>query len=148
MERKSNKQPKLHIRKNDTVQVISGNNKGKTGKVLEVLIEKKRAIIEGAEWIVPEGVSIYEPDLKIVQTKLHWGEYRGGRQYTKSVEGYRLTTSCRVKIGENAQPGEHTLLLRFPALEQLGVFPSLIHSENRSDTKGAVKVKSFTVRGP
>ena len=51
MERKSNKQPKLHIRKNDTVQVISGNNKGKTGKVLEVLIEKKRAIIEGVNMI-------------------------------------------------------------------------------------------------
>lgn len=51
MERKLNKQPKLHIRKNDTVQVISGNHKGKTGKVLEVLIEKKRAIIEGVNMI-------------------------------------------------------------------------------------------------
>ena len=51
MERKLNKQPKLHIRKNDTVQVISGNHKGKSGKVLEVLIDKKRAIIEGVNMI-------------------------------------------------------------------------------------------------
>ena len=51
MERKLNKQPKLHIRKNDTVQVISGNNKGKTGKVLEVLVDKKRAIVEGVNMI-------------------------------------------------------------------------------------------------
>jgi len=51
MERKLNKQPKLHIRKNDTVKVISGNHKGKTGKVLEVLTEKKRAIIEGVNMI-------------------------------------------------------------------------------------------------
>lgn len=47
MERKYNKQSKLHIRKDDTVKVISGNHKGKTGKVLEVFPEKKRAIVEG-----------------------------------------------------------------------------------------------------
>jgi large subunit ribosomal protein L24 len=46
MERKFNKQPKLHIRKGDTVKVIAGDDKGKTGKVLEVVIEKNRAIVE------------------------------------------------------------------------------------------------------
>lgn len=46
MERKFNKQPKLHIRKGDTVKVISGDDKGKTGKVLEVVTEKSRAIVE------------------------------------------------------------------------------------------------------
>jgi len=47
MERKSNKQPKLKIRKGDTVKVIAGNDKGKTGKVLEVVLEKNRAVVEG-----------------------------------------------------------------------------------------------------
>src|SRR6185436_7292483 len=47
MERKFNKQPKLHIKKGDTVQVIAGDDKGKSGKVLEILIEKNRAIVEG-----------------------------------------------------------------------------------------------------
>lgn len=47
MERKYNKQPKLHIRKGDTVSVIAGDDKGKTGKVLEVLVAKNRAIVEG-----------------------------------------------------------------------------------------------------
>ena len=42
---------KLHIRKGDTVQVISGNSKGKTGKVLEILLEKDRAIVEGVNMI-------------------------------------------------------------------------------------------------
>lgn len=51
MERRINKRPKLHIRKDDTVQVISGNHKGKTGKVLEVLVEKNRAIVEGVNMI-------------------------------------------------------------------------------------------------
>ena len=47
MERKFNQQPKLHIRKGDTVQVIAGDDKGKTGKVLEVIASKNRAVVEG-----------------------------------------------------------------------------------------------------
>jgi large subunit ribosomal protein L24 len=38
---------KLHIKKGDTVYVNSGNNKGQTGKVLSVLVEQQRAIVEG-----------------------------------------------------------------------------------------------------
>lgn len=47
MERKSNKQPKLHIRKGDTVKVIAGDDKGKSGKVLELILDKNRAVVEG-----------------------------------------------------------------------------------------------------
>jgi large subunit ribosomal protein L24 len=42
---------KIHIKKGDTVKVISGNDKGKTGKVLEVIPEKYRAVIEGVAMI-------------------------------------------------------------------------------------------------
>ncbi|MFD2202254.1 50S ribosomal protein L24 [Shivajiella indica] len=47
MERKFNKQPKLHIKTGDTVKVLSGDDKGKTGKVLSVNLQKRRAIVEG-----------------------------------------------------------------------------------------------------
>ena len=47
MERKHNSQQKLHIRRGDTVKVLSGDDKNKTGKVLEILREKNRAIVEG-----------------------------------------------------------------------------------------------------
>jgi|JI81BgreenRNA_FD_contig_123_25786_length_816_multi_24_in_1_out_1_1 large subunit ribosomal protein L24 len=47
MERKHNKQQKLHIKTGDMVLVIAGNEKGKKGKVKEVLTEKNRAIVEG-----------------------------------------------------------------------------------------------------
>ncbi len=47
MERKFNKQPKLHIKKGDTVKVIAGDDKGKEGKVLEVDSAKGRAFVEG-----------------------------------------------------------------------------------------------------
>jgi len=47
MERKYNKQPKVGIRKGDKVRVIAGDDKGKEGAVLEVLLSKNRAVVEG-----------------------------------------------------------------------------------------------------
>jgi large subunit ribosomal protein L24 len=41
------KKIKIKIRKGDTVQVISGNSRGKTGKVLEIHVDKYRATVEG-----------------------------------------------------------------------------------------------------
>ncbi|MCI6472068.1 MAG: 50S ribosomal protein L24 [Bacteroidales bacterium] len=38
---------KLHIKKGDTVIVLAGEDKGKTGKVLKVDVDKQRAIVEG-----------------------------------------------------------------------------------------------------
>lgn len=38
---------KLHIKKGDTVLVLAGDDKGKSGKVLTVYPEKSRAIVEG-----------------------------------------------------------------------------------------------------
>lgn len=37
----------LRIRKNDTVQVIAGKDKGKRGKVLRVVTDTDRVIVEG-----------------------------------------------------------------------------------------------------
>ena len=37
---------KLHIKKGDLVYVNAGSSKGKTGRVLEVLVDKQRAIVE------------------------------------------------------------------------------------------------------
>ena len=38
---------KLHIKKGDTVKVIAGDDKGKTGKVLKVIPADNRAVVEG-----------------------------------------------------------------------------------------------------
>lgn len=37
----------MKIRKNDNVMIISGNDRGKTGKVLKVFPKKLRVIVEG-----------------------------------------------------------------------------------------------------
>ncbi len=44
-------QKKLHIKKGDTVIVIAGEYKGQKGKVLQVLVNKQRAIVEGVNMV-------------------------------------------------------------------------------------------------
>ncbi|OOQ60239.1 50S ribosomal protein L24 [Mucilaginibacter pedocola] len=51
MEKKVTKPAKLKIRKGDLVKVIAGDSKGTQGKVVEVIIEKNRAVVEGANMV-------------------------------------------------------------------------------------------------
>ena len=44
-------QKKLHVKKGDTVMVITGESKGQKGRVLEVDRDKNRAIVEGINMI-------------------------------------------------------------------------------------------------
>jgi large subunit ribosomal protein L24 len=51
MEKKQAKPAKLKIRKGDLVKVIAGDSKGSQGKVLEVITDKNRAIVEGTNLV-------------------------------------------------------------------------------------------------
>lgn len=51
MRRKYNKIPKLHIRKGDTVKVLSGNDKNKTGEVKRVNLKEGTAIVDGINMV-------------------------------------------------------------------------------------------------
>jgi large subunit ribosomal protein L24 len=44
-------QKKLHIKKGDQVIVISGEYKGQQGRVLEIIRDKDRAIVEGVNMV-------------------------------------------------------------------------------------------------
>ena len=46
-----NTQGGFHVKKNDEVVVLSGTQRGKRGKVLEVLRDRSRVIIEGVNFI-------------------------------------------------------------------------------------------------
>ncbi|HBY19363.1 MAG TPA: 50S ribosomal protein L24, partial [Candidatus Marinimicrobia bacterium] len=37
----------MHVKKNDTVKVITGKDRGKTGKILKVFPVRNRIIVEG-----------------------------------------------------------------------------------------------------
>jgi large subunit ribosomal protein L24 len=42
----ANQKKKLHVKKGDTVRVVSGGHKGKEGKILDVNAETSRVIVE------------------------------------------------------------------------------------------------------
>ena len=65
---------KLHIKKGDTVKVITGNSKGKTGKVLDVYTSKYRAIVEGLNMVTKHNKpSAESPEggIKKVEASIH-----------------------------------------------------------------------------
>jgi len=60
----------MDIRKNDTVKVLSGREKGKTGKVIEVLHEKERVRVERLMTVkrhLKKGRSSSNPDGGIIE---------------------------------------------------------------------------------
>ena len=43
--------PKFHVKKGDDVVVIAGKEKGKSGKIISVLTDKQRVVVEGLQMI-------------------------------------------------------------------------------------------------
>lgn len=41
----------MHVKKGDTVVVLTGDARGKTGRVLKVLPEKNKVIVEGLNFV-------------------------------------------------------------------------------------------------
>jgi len=42
---------KFHVKKGDQVTVIAGKEKGKSGKIIHVMIEKERVVVEGLQMV-------------------------------------------------------------------------------------------------
>ena len=65
---------KFHIKKGDTVKVLAGNSKGKTGAVLEVFPSKYRAIVEGLNMVTKHtkpSAENPEGGIKKVEASIH-----------------------------------------------------------------------------
>ena len=54
---------KLKIKKGDTVKIIAGDDKGKTGKVLQVLPKENKVVVEGCK-IVKKAIKPTEENTK------------------------------------------------------------------------------------
>ena len=101
----------MNIKKNDTVEVISGNAKTKNGKVLKVFMEKGRIIVENVNMIKrhsrpsqrnPQGgiiqkeESIHASNVMVVCPKCGQPSRLGHKQVTDSVTGRKHTMRiCR-----------------------------------------------------
>lgn len=42
----------MHVRTNDIVEIVGGDDAGKTGKILMVITKKQRVIVEGMNYIL------------------------------------------------------------------------------------------------
>lgn len=83
--------PKLHVRKGDTVMVIAGDDKGKTGIVLQVFPDRNRATVEG--------VNIVKKHVKATQTE------EGGIQEVESTIHMSNLAVVDPKTGEPTRTG-------------------------------------------
>ena len=84
---------KCHVRKGDQVEVISGNFRGSSGKILAVYSRKQRVLVEGVRIIKkhlrksqdnPSGkIAEREGPIHISNVKLIEREKKGGRKSAK-----------------------------------------------------------------
>ncbi len=103
----------MHVRKDDTVLILSGNDRGKQGRVLKVFPDKNRIIIEGVRFIkrhtkpstknqsggiVEKEAPINASNVMIVCSKC--GEPTRIKRREITEEGHKHHTRACVKCGE------------------------------------------------
>lgn len=95
---------KLKIKTGDTVRVIAGDQKGKEGKVMRVMIEKNKAIVEGVNMVKKHekpsaanpqgGIKEKEAPLQISNLSLIDGNGKATRV------GYRMEGDKKVRFAK------------------------------------------------
>ncbi len=103
----------MHIKKNDTVKVIAGREKGKTGKVLGVTKEKSRILIEkvnlvkkhqkpdatGKGGIVEKEAPLHVSNVMLVCSKCNTG-VRVGYKALEDGKKVRVCKKCQELLDE------------------------------------------------
>jgi len=103
----------MHIKKNDTVKVIAGREKGKTGKVLGVTKEKGRILIEkvnlvkrhqkpdatGKGGIVEKEAPLNVSNVMLVCSKCNTG-VRVGHKVLEDGKKVRVCKKCQELLDE------------------------------------------------
>jgi len=101
----------MKIKKGDTVEVLSGNDKGKTGEVLEIIPKKDKIIVKGVNvrkkhmkpkkqgeqgGIIPVECAIYSSKVNVVCPKCKKGVKVG--YIMEKDEKVRVCKKCGSKI--------------------------------------------------
>jgi len=106
--------PALHVKKGDTVEVLSGKNRGKRGKVLKVFPREGKVLVDGVNVVkrhtrpqpptIPQG-GILEKALPIYASKVmlvcpHCNERtRTGKRVLEDNSRVRYCKKCQKEIG-------------------------------------------------
>jgi large subunit ribosomal protein L24 len=96
---------KTRIKKNDVVMVITGTDGGKTGKILEIVPQKKVALVEGIRLVKkclrksqerPQGgIADKEAPIAISNLLLYCGECKKGVKIKVERKDGRLLRKCK-----------------------------------------------------
>ena len=107
---------KLHVRKGDQVEVISGNHRGSTGKVLEVIARKQRVLVEGVRMIKrhlkksqdnPQGKiaeregPIHISNVKVVERNEREGKRKGAKAKATKPKAEKKKAPAKKKAGSD-----------------------------------------------
>lgn len=101
---------RVHVRKGDMVAIISGKNKGHKGRVLRVIPDKSRVVVEGANVVkkhqrrtpkvMQSGIIEKEAPLASANVMLFCSKCdRATRAGTRQLENGRSVRACK-KCGE------------------------------------------------
>lgn len=97
----------MFIKKGDTVKVISGDNKGKIGKVLEVLVKEQRVIVEGVNIVsrhtrpsnaYPDG-GIIKKEAPIAISNVMYYDTKNNQA---SKVGYKVVDGKKVRVAKKS----------------------------------------------
>lgn len=104
---------KMLIKKNDTVVLISGKDKGKTGRVLKVMPEKNRVVVEKLNFVkefirrdqsknIQGGIMEKEGPIHVSNVQIYCSECaQGVRVRSKTLEDgtkVRICSKCDITI--------------------------------------------------
>ena len=100
---------KLHIKKGDLVYVLAGKDKGKTGKVLSVLVAANRAIVEGIN-VVSKNVKpsaknpggIVKTEAPIHVSNLNLVDPKSGDQPKPTRIGIKVVDGKKVRVAKKS----------------------------------------------
>jgi large subunit ribosomal protein L24 len=98
---------KLHVKTGDTVYVISGKDKGQTGKVLRVFPKKGKVLVEGINKVTkhlkpnqmnPQG-GVVEMEAPIFSSKVMIFDEKAGKP---TRVGYRIENGKKVRYSKKS----------------------------------------------
>ena len=104
-----NAQSSFHVKKNDEVVVLSGARQGQRGKVLEVLRDRSRVIIEGVNFIKKHSrKSPQQPEGGIIEREgaLHISKVMLATEYDKRKGAKAAAESAKPEA--EAKPAKKT----------------------------------------
>ncbi|KAB2907829.1 MAG: 50S ribosomal protein L24 [Ignavibacteriales bacterium] len=105
----------MHLKKNDKVVVISGNDKGSTGRILKIFKKTERIIVEGVNLrkrhtkpnqtnpqggIIEKEAPIHLSNVMLIDAKTGTGTRLGGKLIVDEKTGKEKIVRISVKSGE------------------------------------------------